>query len=212
MAGTDSSSKTTKRIVKFSHTWTIENFSFFLHEDLIESPAFGSESHPGTRWCLRLHPKGRTDYAKDYISLYLVLLSSQKSEVYVKAGFSLQGADGQRSPTDTFGEGTKLTPRHSWGWDKFIPRDTECKKYLSDDKLTIRCEVSHAMETENIVNQDPRSQAQCDSAKVSREIYQSRMHSDVVLSLDGKDSRAHKLVLTARSPFLSGNCLAHRSR
>ena len=52
------------------------------------------------------------------------------------------------------------------------------------------------------MDQDPRSQAQCDSAKVSREIYQSRMHSDVVLSLDGKDFRAHKLVLAARSPFL----------
>ena len=154
MAGTDSSSKTTKRIVKFSHTWTIENFSFFLHEDLIESPALGSESHPGTRWCLRLHPKGRTDYAKDYISLYLVLLSSQKSEVYVKAGFSLQGANGQRSPTTTFGEVEKFIPRDSWGWAKFILQDTKCENFLSDDKLTIRCGISHAMETENIVNED----------------------------------------------------------
>ena len=201
----DSFSKTTKRIVKFSHSWTIENFGFFLPEKFIESPLFGAEGDPETRWCLKLYPKGDTDEVKDHISLYLVLVSTQRSEVSVGAVVHLRGADGV-SCEKAFVEAKKLTANGSWGWRKFILRDTKDKKYLSDDNLTIQCEVSYAMETENIANQDPQSQAQCDGTKVLNKIYQTRMLSDVVPSLDGKDFRANKVVLAARSPFLK--CLS----
>ena len=201
MERTDSSSKTTRKIVKLSHSWTIKNYSF-LSEKFIDSRRFGSKGDPGTRWYLRLYPKGSREEMKDYISLYLVLQSSQISKVYVKAVFSLRGADEHTCKFTKLLLNTKELPKNSWGLHKFILQDTANKKYLSNNKLTIRCEISYAMQTENIVNQHPRSQAQCDSAKVSREIYQSRIHSDVVLSLDGKDSRAHKVTLAARSPFL----------
>ena len=114
MEGIDSFSKTTEKIVNFSHSWTIENLSFFLHEELIKSPAFGAESDPGTRWCLELYPRGENDGRRDG-------------------------------------------------------------------------RISYAMETKNNVNQDPRSHAQVGGAKVFDEIYQTRTHSDVVLSLYGKD-------------------------
>ena len=170
MERSDSSSKTTAKIVKFSHSWTIENYGFFLHKELIESPPFGAESHPGTRWCLRLYPKGRSDESKDYISLRLVLLTTELSEVCAGAVVQLQGANGQ-SCENAFKEVRNFTRQNAWGWDKFIPRDTKDKKYLSGDKLTIRCEVSYAMETENIVNQDPQSQTQDDSAKFSVQMH-----------------------------------------
>ena len=158
MERTDSSSKTTKKIVKFSHSWTIEHFCFFLHEDFIESPAFSAEGDPGTRWCLRLYPKGKTVGSKHYISLFLDLLSSQMSEVPAGAVLHLQGSDGQ-SRERALGEVRIFMPNTSedpygWGWEQFMVRDTKERKYLSDDKLTIRCEISYAMETENIVNLD----------------------------------------------------------
>ena len=115
---------------------------------------------------------------------------------------SSRGEDGQTCEKVSE-EVKKFTPNGSWGWRQFIVRDTNDKEYLSDDELTMRCDISYAMERENIVNQDPRSHARCDSASVLNEIYQTRMHSDLVLSLDGKEFRAHKAVLAARSPFLN---------
>ena len=33
------------------------------------------------KWCLRVNPKGLDDESKDYLSLYLLLVSCNKSEV-----------------------------------------------------------------------------------------------------------------------------------
>ena len=127
MERTDSSSKTTKKIVKFSHSWTIEHFGFFLPEKRIESPPFGAESDPRTRWYLRLYPKGRTDEVEDYISLFLVLLSSQMSEVSAGGVLHLRGAGGQ-SCEMTYPEVHKFTPNRPWGWGEFMLRDTKEKR------------------------------------------------------------------------------------
>ena len=35
------------------------------------------------KWCLRVNPKGLDDESKDYLSLYLLLVSCNKSEVGV---------------------------------------------------------------------------------------------------------------------------------
>ena len=41
------------------------------------------------KWCLRVNPKGLDEDSKDYLSLYLLLVSCNKSEVRAKFKFSI---------------------------------------------------------------------------------------------------------------------------
>lgn len=51
--------------------------------------------------CLRVNPKGLDDESKDYLSLYLLLVSCPKSEVRAKFKFSLLNA--KREETKAMG-------------------------------------------------------------------------------------------------------------
>ena len=53
------------------------------------------------RRCLRMNPKGLDEESKDYLSLYLLLLSCNKSEVRAKFKFSILNA--KREETKAMG-------------------------------------------------------------------------------------------------------------
>ena len=76
--------------MKFSYMWTISNFSF-TREDLgevLKSSTFSAKDDK-MKWCLRVNPKGLDEDSKDYLSLYLLLVSCNKSEVRAKFKFSI---------------------------------------------------------------------------------------------------------------------------
>jgi hypothetical protein len=52
--------------------------------------------------CLRVNPKGLDEESKDYLSLYLLLVSCNKSEVRAKFKFSILNA--KREETKAMGE------------------------------------------------------------------------------------------------------------
>lgn len=52
--------------------------------------------HPPPR-CLRVNPKGLDEESKDYLSLYLLLVSCPKSEVRAKFKFSILNAKGEET-------------------------------------------------------------------------------------------------------------------
>lgn len=47
--------------------------------------------------CLRVNPKGLDEESKDYLSLYLLLVSCPKSEVRAKFKFSILNAKGEET-------------------------------------------------------------------------------------------------------------------
>ncbi len=53
-------------------------------------------SFPFSR-CLRVNPKGLDEESKDYLSLYLLLVSCPKSEVRAKFKFSILNAKGEET-------------------------------------------------------------------------------------------------------------------
>lgn len=53
-------------------------------------------SFPASR-CLRVNPKGLDEESKDYLSLYLLLVSCPKSEVRAKFKFSILNAKGEET-------------------------------------------------------------------------------------------------------------------
>ena len=92
------------KVVKFSYMWTINNFSFCREEmgEVLKSSTFSSGPNDKMKWCLRVNPKGLDDESKDYLSLYLLLVSCPKSEVRAKFKFSLLNA--KREETKAMGK------------------------------------------------------------------------------------------------------------
>lgn len=135
------------KVVKFSYMWTINNFSFCREEmgEVLKSSTFSSGPNDKMKWCLRVNPKGLDDESKDYLSLYLLLVSCPKSEVRAKFKFSLLNAKREETKAMESQRAYRFVQGKDWGFKKFIRRDfllDEANGLLPDDKLTLFCEVS----------------------------------------------------------------------
>lgn len=94
---------------------------------------------------MRVNPKGLDEESKDYLSLYLLLVSCNKSEVRAKFKFSILNAKREETKAMESQRAYRFVQGKDWGFKKFIRRDfllDEANGLLPDDKLTIFCEVS----------------------------------------------------------------------
>lgn len=87
------------KIIKFSYVWSINNFSFCREEvgETLKSSTFSAGSNDKLKWCLRVNPKGLDEESKDYLSLYVLLVSCCKTEVRAKFKFSILNAKGEET-------------------------------------------------------------------------------------------------------------------
>ncbi|KAL1783746.1 speckle-type POZ protein, partial [Sigmodon hispidus] len=85
------------RVQDFSYSWTISNFRSLLEEagqSLSSSPfSIGDKD----KWAMRAHLKGVDEESAEYLSVYLVLLSSPKSHIWAKFLFCILCAQGQKT-------------------------------------------------------------------------------------------------------------------
>ncbi|KPP69853.1 hypothetical protein Z043_111360, partial [Scleropages formosus] len=147
------------KVVKFSYMWTINNFSFCREEmgEVIKSSTFSSGANDKLKWCLRVNPKGLDEESKDYLSLYLLLVSCPKAEVRAKFKFSILNAKGEETKAMESQRAYRFVQGKDWGFKKFIRRDfllDEANGLLPDDKLTLFCEMILTAPSSAIVTTD----------------------------------------------------------
>jgi len=148
-------SYTRTKIIKLSHTWTIENFSFWQGEEILRSSKFSAEGYDGLEWYLTLLPQGSHENSRNYISSYLILDS--RAEVEVQAMFKLSILDTRQEEMAARCEKKphRFVPGGSWGYSKIVKRDDllNCLRELSSDEIAVCCEASVAVETVNVPSQ-----------------------------------------------------------
>ncbi|KAH6931508.1 hypothetical protein HPB50_024852 [Hyalomma asiaticum] len=147
------------KVIKFSYMWTINNFSFCREEmgEVLKSSTFSAGANDKLKWCLRVNPKGLDEESKDYLSLYLLLVSCNKSEVRAKFKFSILNAKREETKAMESQRAYRFVQGKDWGFKKFIRRDfllDEANGLLPDDKLTLYCEVSVVADSVNISGQN----------------------------------------------------------
>ncbi|CAB0045128.1 unnamed protein product [Trichogramma brassicae] len=199
------------KVVKFSYMWTINNFSFCREEmgEVLKSSTFSAGANDKLKWCLRVNPKGLDEESKDYLSLYLLLVSCNKSEVRAKFKFSILNAKREETKAMESQRAYRFVQGKDWGFKKFIRRDfllDEANGLLPDDKLTIFCEVSVVADSVNISGQSNTTQFKVPECKLPDDLgqlFESQKFSDVTLIVCGKEFQAHKAILAARSPVFS---------
>ncbi|CAO2644932.1 Speckle-type POZ protein [Lemmus lemmus] len=170
------------KVVKFSYMWTINNFSFCREEmgEVIKSSTFSSGANDKLKWCLRVNPKGLDEESKDYLSLYLLLVSCPKSEVRAKFKFSILNAKGE----ETKAMGDFLLD--------------EANGLLPDDKLTLFCEVSVVQDSVNISGQNTMNMVKVPECRLADELgglWENSRFTDCCLCVAGQEFQAHKAIL-----------------
>ncbi|XP_043495831.1 speckle-type POZ protein isoform X2 [Polistes fuscatus] len=199
------------KVVKFSYMWTINNFSFCREEmgEVLKSSTFSAGANDKLKWCLRVNPKGLDEESKDYLSLYLLLVSCNKSEVRAKFKFSILNAKREETKAMESQRAYRFVQGKDWGFKKFIRRDfllDEANGLLPDDKLTIFCEVSVVADSVNISGQSNTIQFKVPDCRLPDDLgllFENQKFSDVTLTVCGREFQAHKAILAARSPVFS---------
>ncbi|XP_022245728.1 protein roadkill-like isoform X2 [Limulus polyphemus] len=187
--------------------WTINNFSFCREEmgEVLKSSTFSAGANDKLRWCLRVNPKGLDEESKDYLSLYLLLVSCNKSEVRAKFKFSILNSKREETKAMESQRAYRFIQGKDWGFKKFIRRDfllDEANGLLPDDKLTLYCEVSVVADSVNISGQNNATQFKVPECRLSDDLgllFESQKFSDVILSVNGREFYGHKAILAARS-------------
>ncbi|XP_065203942.1 speckle-type POZ protein-like [Planococcus citri] len=179
-----------------TYVWTIEDF--YSHEakgETLISPPFSSVKNNQVKWYLGLQPNGVTN-VKDSISLYY--LSDENKE---EAKRSLINIREFRHPKIK-----KSTGSIGWGFAEFIKKDENFRnKLLLNNTLTIRCEVKFS-DTNGITTSTSFLQCNCgiempcDLSENIASLFENQTLTDVILSVNGKEYPAHKVILAARSP------------
>ncbi|XP_036282233.1 speckle-type POZ protein-like [Pipistrellus kuhlii] len=197
------------QVVKFSHMWTISNFSFCPQEmgEFIQSSTFSSEANDQLKWCLRVYPKGIGEESKDYVSLYLILLSCPKSELWAKFKFFLLNDKGEVAKEIKSQRAYMFAGDNNWGFKKFIPRDilldVEDTSLLPDNKLTVFCEVSMVQDSLTISGQNHRKMVKVPENQLANELgglWENSWFTDCCFCVAGQEFQAHKAILAAHSP------------
>uniref|UniRef100_A0A452FFN5 Speckle type BTB/POZ protein like n=1 Tax=Capra hircus TaxID=9925 RepID=A0A452FFN5_CAPHI len=191
------------KVVKFSYMWTINNFSFCREEmgEVLKSSTFSSSPSDKMKWCLRVNPKGLDDESKDYLSLYLLLVSCPKSEVRAKFKFSLLNAKREETKAMESQRAYRFVQGKDWGFKKFIRRDfllDEANGLLPDDKLTLFCEVSVVQDSVNIsghTNTNMLKVPECRLAEDLGNLWENTRFTDCSFFVRGQEFKAHKSVL-----------------
>ncbi|XP_011863898.1 PREDICTED: protein roadkill-like [Vollenhovia emeryi] len=191
------------KVIKSNYTWTIHNFSFCCEiQDNIKSSSFSIRVDD--KWHLEMYFDG--DDEGDCISLFLVLDSHDTAEVIAKLELSILNGKREKIKNSKDSIYKFTQDDFSYGWLNFLQKDEildTANGLLSNDELTIFCEVSIKADIINISCQNNVIQFNASKHSLIKDfelLFENQKFCDVTLTACGKEFQAHKAILAARSP------------
>ncbi|KAI3886148.1 hypothetical protein MKX03_034959 [Papaver bracteatum] len=215
-----SSSRSIHETVKGSHEFKIEGYSLAKGMGVGKYMSSGKFTVGGYVWVLHFYPDGHSDDSKEYISLFLQLVSPRQEvrEVYE---FELLDHSGKKKyafvPQES--PSTFNTVSSSWyvptGKKRFMKRsDLETSTFLKDDCLNIVCTIG--VVKNHVETMQPRVDEgkhyvipvpPSDMIPNLKDMLESGIRSDVTFQVGNKSFKAHKSVLAARCPVFRAQFL-----
>lgn len=190
------------KICKFVYTWTIHNFMLWFEgtSEALISPTFPVGTNDGLKWQLRFQSSGETRESMLHFPIHLTLAScSNKSWVHAKYQFCILSEDQNKFQTK---EGFNRISKGMYsGVECFIDQETlldKKNKLLPDDKLTIYCEITTL--SDHLMDYTTTTTPECSLSVDLGVALATQEFSDVILSVNNLSFRAHKVILSARSP------------
>ncbi|KAI3942038.1 hypothetical protein MKW92_010069 [Papaver armeniacum] len=203
-----SSSQSIHEIVKGSHKYKIKGYSLAKGIGVGKYLSSGKFTVGGHEWVVLFNPDGNTEDSKEYISVYLELVSPRQE---VRAFYEFELLDQSGKKKNVFvPKGSPLT-----GCRRFVKRsDLENSTFLKDDCLSIVCTVGV------VKNRVETMQPRVDEGKHYvipvppsdmilnlKGMLESGIRSDVTFQVGNESFKAHKSVLAARCPVFRAQFL-----
>lgn len=204
---TPSFSTSQKKLIKLKHKWTIENFHFYLLDTSVTSPVFNAGVDDGIQWYLKLYPNGNNESNKGYVSAFLHLCSTSPKSVLSNGRILIITAD-QLSPSEMAArKPVRIKPGCGKGYMKFIKVGLLLEdrlRFLPNNGLTLFCEVWYTVDGAEVSK--PTSPLRVKAPERAllealEQLYESKILSDVVLTVGETKIKAHRAILAVRSPF-----------
>ncbi|KAI1230382.1 hypothetical protein IHE44_0010365, partial [Lamprotornis superbus] len=143
--------------------------------------------------CLRVNPKGLDEESKDYLSLYLLLVSCPKSEVRAKFKFSILNAKGEETKAMGCPGLPCPGPEQGCAGAGAVP-ERGCPQ------------VSVVQDSVNISGQNTMNMVKVPECRLADELgglWENSRFTDCCLCVAGQEFKGHKAILAARSPVFS---------
>jgi speckle-type POZ protein len=191
------------RSVQGSHVFEISGYS--LHRDVLCAYANVPSAVfrvGGYQWQIAVYPGGIFEYYKDYLSVYVYLVS-KNVVTRVRASVQLSLVDVTRSsPPHTMTTEIDCSSGYNSfsGIQQFKKRsELEGSPYLRDDRLTIECIIT--LDKESLIQSSVEvSLPPSDIIVHLQKLLQAKEGTDVIFEVQGEVFPAHRTVLAMRSP------------
>lgn len=162
----------------------------------------------GRPWQMSYYPKGCRPTNTEFLSLFLLLADASDGEdVVAQATFSLLDQDYR--PVASYSRTTAMlkftAPRPCRGFEEFLKReDLEKSGHLIDDCFALRVDVHVVMEAPPHIPHAPASDMR---RQIGNLMSSEEVGADIEFRVGRDTFRAHRLVLSARSPVLRAELL-----
>lgn len=196
---------------KTSVIWTIKNVTQMLQnvvpEKFVEFDFTTSPNDEFIKWKCKVFPFGNRSENKNFVSIFLYL-DSRGVRVKADVNFTILDAQfGRTRFTEDTGPVDFNNEKNSWGYPQFFATDELLKKSNNiineRDEMNVLCEVT-ILDCETI--QEAVTQIEQNKNQVVDDFTRllgDYRYSDVMLVADGLQYKAHRAILSARSPVFS---------
>lgn len=137
-------------VTKYSHSWTITNFSKKMkmgNGKSIDSMCFSIPVRgKKTDWSMLLYPNGDKEKVNGSVSLYLTCKHRKGLAMSLEFRFTILDLDGNKKTAPTKSgsiTAAMLQTNSSWGWEAFVKQDElHQHNLLPNDRLTVHCDMT----------------------------------------------------------------------
>ncbi|CAJ0943960.1 unnamed protein product, partial [Mesorhabditis belari] len=195
------SSQTEIKVENVTHSWTVKNFSH-CYQEYLENFVHLNRGDEQLTWSIKIYPKGNGENNKDFVFLCLNRVIptgiSKSPKIGFKSRFMLRSAENKEIEMRIH-----PNPSHS-DYVSYIKRDVLFPQILPRDLIIVQVEIDVAVETITTTTEQLVA-VNCEQQLVDdyMRIFRDDVLTDFSIRVGGREVRAHRAILAARSPVFS---------
>jgi len=191
----------------FRNTTALEWLNKKPEESLL-SPAFHADSDEQVKWCVDIYPNGCKEVHKGHISVFLCLQKSPTNRLAIEAEYSFMLLD-KEGKKILKPEGLKNT--FSFGVAYGMKKFANLADVLKNNVFSLICQLEYAdpnPSTKTSLLPGPSASLGDEELASSltqnlEQLFSNRLGADVCFVTAGMEIKAHKAILSARSPVFA---------
>ncbi|CAI2342949.1 unnamed protein product [Caenorhabditis sp. 36 PRJEB53466] len=229
----DSWSMSEVRSLVHTHVWTVRGFSQLecryletsakikdmINSDRLQGPQTSQPASSGAlpdlpdiTFRIRLHPQGNKESNKDFtfFQCFTNQSSTTPASTYkAKFKFTVINHRGEETPTTVYSGTQQLH-----GYFEYIRREVLISHVQPNDDLHLSLSITVTFDTltkasQNVRTIPPELPQPIEVSKDLENLFRSGKHADFTLIVDGRELKAHRAILSARSPVFAAMMEPH---